>query len=49
MIFRAWFGERQKIATQDVFGVDTFLTQNHYKWVPYEYDNTGLFELERGL
>lgn len=48
MIFRAWFGERQKIATQDTFGVDTFVMQNHYKWVPYEYDNSGLFDSERG-
>lgn len=47
MIFRAWFGERQKISTQDTFGVDTFLMQNHYKWVPYEYDNTELFKSER--
>jgi len=47
MIFRAWFGERQKISTQDTFGVDTFVTQNHYKWVPYEYDNSGFFDRER--
>lgn len=47
MIFRAWFGERQKISTQDIFGVDNFMTQNHYKWVPYEYDATHLFDLER--
>lgn len=47
MIFRAWFGERQKISTQDTFGVDTFITQNHYKWVPYEYDDTEIFKAER--
>jgi hypothetical protein len=49
MIFRAWFGERQKIATQDTFGVDTFVTQNHYKWVPYEYDNSEFFDRERSF
>lgn len=49
MIFRAWFGERQKISMQDTYGQRLYLQQNHYKWVPYDYDDSGLFQNERDM
>jgi len=49
MIFRAWFGERQKIALQDTYDRKIFVTQNHYKWVPYDYDDSGKFANERNI
>lgn len=49
MIFRAWFGERQKISMQDTYDQKLYLQQNHYKWVPYDYDDSGLFRNERNM
>jgi hypothetical protein len=49
MIFRAWFGERQKIALEDTYDEKLYITQNHYKWVPYDYDDTDRFSNERNL
>jgi hypothetical protein len=49
MIFRAWFGERQKIAIPDTYDEKIFITQNHYKWVPYDYDDTTRFDQERDI
>ena len=49
MIFRAWFGERQKISMQDTYDQKLYLQQNHYKWVPYDYDDSGLFRNERDM
>ncbi len=49
MIFRAWFGERQKIAISDTYDEKIFITQNHYKWVPYDYDDTSRFNEERNV
>jgi hypothetical protein len=49
MIFRSWFGERQKIGMQDTYNQTIYLQQNHYKWVPYDYDTEeDLFKEERG-
>lgn len=50
MVFRAWFGERQKITVQDTFNAQSYMQQNHYKWVPYDYDDEGnsIFVSERG-
>lgn len=47
MIFRAWFGERQKISISDTFDRDIYLSQNHYQWIPYDYDDTQIFDRER--
>lgn len=49
MIFRAWFGERQKISMQDTYDQKLYLQQNHYKWVPYDYDDSNLFRKERDV
>ena len=49
IIFRAWFGERQKIAIPDTYDEKIFITQNHYKWVPYDYDDTTRFDQEREI
>ena len=49
MIFRAWFGERQKISMQDTYDQKLYLQQNHYKWIPYDYDNTSIFNKERNV
>lgn len=49
MIFRAWFGERQKISLQDTYDQRLFFQQNHYKWVPYDYDDSGIFQNERDM
>ena len=49
MIFRAWFGERQKISMQDTYDQKLYLQQNHYKWVPYDYDDSNLFSKERDM
>lgn len=49
MIFRAWFGERQKISMQDTYDQKLYLQQNHYKWVPYDYDDSNLFRQERSM
>jgi hypothetical protein len=49
MIFRAWFGERQKISMMDTYDQRVYLQQNHYKWVPYDYDDSNLFRQERDM
>ena len=49
MIFRSWFGERQKISMQDTYDRQIYLQQNHYKWVPYDYDDTDMFNKQRNL
>jgi hypothetical protein len=49
MIFRAWFGERQKISMMDTYDQKIYLQQNHYKWVPYDYDDSNLFTNERDM
>jgi hypothetical protein len=49
MIFRSWFGERQKISLQETYDRQIFMTQNHYKWVPYDYDDSGKFTSERNI